>query len=83
MKEEHITIGGIEFTLCEFAILQQVMKGKARKEIALARDCSTGTIDAHLRNIYNKTGIHKINELMAWGFANGFDHEGNYNPKNA
>ena len=78
MKEEHITIGGIEFTLCEFDILKLVMQGMARKEMALAQSCATGTIDTHLRHIYQKTGIHKVTELIGWGFSNGFDREGNY-----
>lgn len=81
MSPHIIRIGEFNFTHVEFEILKLVMRGMARKEIAATRGCSLGTVDTHMRHIHQKTKIHKVTELMAWGFAMGFDHEGNYTEK--
>lgn len=78
MKEEHIIIGGIDFTLTEFEVLKLVMRGLPRKEIAAERKVALGTIDTQMLHIYHKTGIRKVTELIGWGFSKGFDQEGNY-----
>lgn len=66
MKEEHIIIGGIDFTLTEFEVLKLVMRGLPRKEIAAERKVALGTFDTQMLHIYHKTGIRKVTELIAF-----------------
>lgn len=80
MEEKTITIGNIVFTLTEFAIIKELMRGLSRKEIAAALNKATATINTHIRAIYLKVGIRKVNAFIAWGFDRGFDKHGNYNP---
>ena len=74
-------IGGKEITYCEFRIIQQVMKGLLRKQVAAALGKSEDTIDCQMRVLFIKLEIKKINELIAWGYDKGFDSKGNYTLK--
>lgn len=74
-------IGGKEITYCEFRIIQQVMKGLLRKEIAAALGKSPDTVDSQMWTLFRKLETESINELILWGIETGFDREGNYTPK--
>ncbi len=43
--------------------------GATKKEVAQRLFISERTVENHTRNIYNKTGCSKVNELSAWWFC--------------
>jgi DNA-binding NarL/FixJ family response regulator len=45
-------------TLRESQVLSHVADGFQNKEIACALGIAMGTVDAHLKNIYAKLGVH-------------------------
>ena len=47
--------------------------GAAKKEIASQLFISERTVENHFRNIYDKVGIQKANELSAWWFCTRFN----------
>jgi DNA-binding NarL/FixJ family response regulator len=49
----------------ETEILQDAAQGMANKEIASKRSMSTHTVDAHLRRIYHKLGVHTRTAAVA------------------
>lgn len=49
----------------ETEILQDAAQGMANKEIAGKRSMSTHTVDAHLRRIYQKLGVHTRTAAVA------------------
>lgn len=46
--------------------------GASKKDIAQRLFLSERTIENHARNIYEKTGCQKVNELAAWWFCKTF-----------
>ena len=46
--------------------------GASKKEIAERLFISERTVENHARNIYEKTGVSKVNELSAWWFCTKF-----------
>lgn len=53
-------------TARETQILDRILTyGETNKQIAAAFNCSTRTVEAHLRNIMNKTGVHRRWELAS------------------
>lgn len=57
----------------EDQISELVAWGAAKKDISRLLFISEHTVDKHIRNIYEKTGCTKINELSAWWFCNHFN----------
>ncbi len=47
--------------------------GATKKEVASRLFISERTVEAHTRNIYEKLGINKINELSAWFFCTHYN----------
>jgi DNA-binding CsgD family transcriptional regulator len=47
-------------------ILQLVARGQANKEIARALNISRRTVEAHLKELYQKAGVHRRAALVAW-----------------
>jgi DNA-binding CsgD family transcriptional regulator len=43
--------------------------GASKKEVASHLYISERTVENHARNIYEKTGCNKVNELSAWWFC--------------
>jgi len=56
---------GFGLTPRETEILQDAAQGLANKEIAARRSMSTHTVDAHLRRIYTKLGVHTRTAAVA------------------
>ena len=48
----------------EQEVLSHVVSGESNKVIASALNCSKRTVDQHLRNIMNKTGVRKRYQLI-------------------
>lgn len=46
--------------------------GATKKEVARMLFISPRTVENHARNIYEKTGCTKVNELSAWWFCHRF-----------
>ena len=46
--------------------------GASKKDIAKRLFISERTVENHIRNIYEKTGCSKVNELSAWWFCKTF-----------
>lgn len=46
--------------------------GASKKDVANRLFISERTVENHARNIYEKTGCQKINELCAWWFCTTF-----------
>lgn len=57
----------------EDQISELVAWGTAKKDISRLLYISEHTVDKHIRNIYEKTGCTKINELSAWWFCKHFN----------
>lgn len=56
----------------EERISEMIAWGAAKKDVARLLFISEHTVDKHVRNIYEKTGCSKINELSAWWFCTHF-----------
>lgn len=56
----------------EKRISEMIAWGAAKKDVARLLYISEHTVDKHVRNIYEKTGCSKINELSAWWFCTHF-----------
>lgn len=46
--------------------------GASKKEVSVHLFISERTVENHTRNIYDKTGCTKVNELSAWWFCKRF-----------
>ncbi len=57
----------------EQRISEMIAWGAAKKDVARLLYISEHTVDKHVRNIYEKTGCSKINELSAWWFCTHFN----------
>jgi DNA-binding CsgD family transcriptional regulator len=61
-----------ELTKRESEIAELFAWGASKKDIASRLYISERTVENHTRNIYNKTGCSKVNELSAWWFCTKF-----------
>lgn len=57
----------------EIEIAELFAWGASKKEVANHLNVSERTIENHARNIYEKTGCGKVNELSAWWFCTKFN----------
>ena len=57
---------GVELTPTEVRVIQLVCQGLANREIAKAMKVSQRTIESHVSNMLNKTGLHNRTELARW-----------------
>ncbi len=62
-----------ELTRRERQISELIAWGAAKKEIAADLFISERTVENHVRNIYEKVGCQKVNELSAWWFCTRFN----------
>jgi DNA-binding CsgD family transcriptional regulator len=53
----------------ELFIVRLIAIGRLPKQIADFLNLSPKTISTHLKNIYNKLGIHKQTELVTWYYT--------------
>lgn len=56
----------------ESEIAELFVWGASKKDIAKRLFISERTVENHTRNIYEKTGCSKVNELSAWWFCKTF-----------
>ena len=56
----------VELTPTELKVVQFVARGLANKEIADNMNVSQRTIESHVSNMLNKTGLHNRTELARW-----------------
>lgn len=56
----------------EAEIAELLAWGATKKDVANTLFVSERTVENHTRNIYEKTGVTKINELSAWWFCTNF-----------
>ena len=61
-----------KLTKRETEIAELFAWGATKKEVAQRLFISERTVENHTRNIYNKTGCSKVNELSAWWFCKRF-----------
>lgn len=61
-----------ELTKRESEIAELFAWGASKKDIANRLYISERTVENHTRNIYDKTGCSKVNELSAWWFCTKF-----------
>lgn len=67
--EENFKIQGVrdvELTPTETKVIQLVSQGMANREIADQLNVSQRTIESHVSNMLNKTGLHNRTELARW-----------------
>jgi DNA-binding NarL/FixJ family response regulator len=55
----------------ESEVLRQLVTGKENREIGVALHISERTVRFHLRNIYDKLGVQRRAEAIAWGVRRG------------
>ena len=56
----------VELTPTELKVVQLVARGSANREIALQMNVSQRTIESHVSNMLNKTGLTNRTELARW-----------------
>ena len=56
----------------EYEIAELFAWGASKKDVAKRLFISERTVENHTRNIYEKTGCSKVNELSAWWFCKTF-----------
>lgn len=62
----------VKLTKRETEIAELFAWGASKKEIANRLYVSERTVENHTRNIYEKVGCGKVNELSAWWFCTKF-----------
>jgi DNA-binding NarL/FixJ family response regulator len=60
------------FTPMESAIMEKICLGQTHHEIAIHLNISEHTVDFHRRNIYKKSGVHNIADLMRYVIKTNF-----------
>ncbi len=61
---------GVELTPTELKVVQLVAQGLANRDIAKVMKVSQRTIESHVSNMLNKTGLHNRTELARWALEN-------------
>ena len=54
-------------------VTRQVLRGRSTKSIARELSIASGTVQAHLRNIFEKTGVRSRRELVAVAFRRHYE----------
>jgi DNA-binding NarL/FixJ family response regulator len=60
----------VELTPTETRVIDLVARGKSNKEISQELGVSQRTIESHVSNMLNKTGLHNRTELSRWAIQN-------------
>lgn len=63
----------VKLTKRETEIAELFAWGASKKEVANRLFVSERTVENHTRNIYEKVGCGKVNELSAWWFCTRFN----------
>ncbi|HMD90225.1 MAG TPA: response regulator transcription factor [Anaerolineaceae bacterium] len=56
----------------ELTVLKEAASGKSNKEIGKQLNISSGTVQVHLRNIYNKMGVSDRTEAVSFAMRQGW-----------
>lgn len=75
MKQKNVRL-----TKRETEITELLAWGASKKEVSTILFISERTVENHTRNIYEKTGCGKVNELSAWWFCHHFRIPHNMSP---
>jgi DNA-binding NarL/FixJ family response regulator len=59
----------------EIEVLQRLAQGMTNKDIAQTLILSVRTVEAHLRNIFGKLGVHSRTEAVLWAVKHGYGTE--------
>ncbi len=59
-------VRNVELTPTETKVIQLVSQGMSNREIASQLNVSQRTIESHVSNMLNKTGLHNRTELARW-----------------
>lgn len=57
----------------EHEIVELIAWGECKKGVASRCHIAVRTVENHVRNIYEKTGVTKVNELSAWYFCTHYN----------
>ena len=57
----------------EREIVELIAWGECKKGVASRCHIAVRTVENHVRNIYEKTGVTKVNELSAWYFCTHYN----------
>lgn len=60
----------VELTPTETKVVDLVARGKSNKEISQELGVSQRTVESHVSNMLNKTGLHNRTELSRWAIQN-------------
>ena len=60
----------VELTPTEKKVVDLVAQGMSNKDISLQLNVSQRTIESHVSNMLNKTGLHNRTELSRWAIQN-------------
>lgn len=63
----------VVLTKREREITELIAWGSCKKEVASRCHIAVRTVENHVRNIYEKTGVTKVNELSAWYFCTHYN----------
>lgn len=64
--------GAATLSHTEAQIAKFIAWGSSKKQIAEKLSMSIRTVEGHTRDIYNKVGVSKSNELSAWWFCTNY-----------
>lgn len=56
----------MDVSIREFEIAEQVALGKSKKEVACNLNLSVYTVETTIKNVYEKKGFNKIQDLVLW-----------------
>jgi DNA-binding CsgD family transcriptional regulator len=73
-------IEGATLTKREAEIAELLAWGATKKDVANRLFVSERTVENHTRNIFEKIGVTKVNELSAWWFCKHFNISSSLSP---
>ena len=72
INEDNVKEEDIHLTSTEIEIVRLITKGMTAKEIASYKNISFHTVMTHRKNIFRKTGVTNVSELMMYAIKKGW-----------